>query len=423
MPKKGGEYYLNTIPIMDSKAYISTTVKSNGIWQFRCWLEREKRFYSKSLRTRDIDEAQSKARDEYIRVMADQQEGRKQYGLTFGEAVDEWMKYQEDRVQGKFITPARYTTLRSQTKHILSYFELNYNKKVKIGSVKPADFYDYPLYRKRMDRSPQDVTIRNETTTIGSIIKFCHRRRYLPFDHLEFPEMKMKEVIRRDTFTLDEYEQLYLYMRRNEWLRPDLENNTSSNMKSAMRRQFFRDMCLIGANTTMRVGELAQIKWENVDFVQQGKNEYVKVHIPAEITKTRKTRDIVTRGGEFFRRIQTYSNFLDKEDLVFVDNVKGTSLSKSDRHRMWGDLMKGAGFTKWKERRLTFYSLRHFGITSRLYAGVSVYEVAKEAGTSVKHIEDHYEHLDVNKLLKNASASFKVDERGVLHRFDRDENS
>ena len=52
---------------------------------------------------------------------------------------------------------------------------------------------------------------------------------------------------------------------------------------------------------------------------------------------------------------------------------------------------------------------------------MSVYEIAKEAGTSVKYIEDHYEHLDVRKLLKNASASFKVDERGVIHRFDRDE--
>jgi len=272
-----------------------------------------------------------------------------------------------------------------------------------------------------MDKAPQDVTIRNETTTISSLIKWCNRQAYTPVERLEFPEIKIREVVRRDTFTMDEYEKLYMYMRTKMWLRPDLEVSSNPNMKSAMRRQFFRDMCLIASNTSMRVGELIQLRWENIKYIENKDNLYVQIDIPAEISKVRKSRTIVSRGGEYFKRIQKYSNYLEDKDFIFVDNEKGTVLSKSERHRMWKDLMEGAGFSEWKKRRLTFYSLRHFGITSRLYAGVSVYEIAKEAWTSVKYIEDHYEHLDVRKLLKNASASFKVDERGVIHRFDRDE--
>lgn len=419
--KKQQKYYLNSIPILGGKANISQTVKSNGIWQFRVWLEKEGKLYSKSMRTRDIDEAQRKAEDEYVRVMSDQQEGRKQFGLTFKQAVEEWLNYQEERVKGGFITQQRWVTIRSQLNHIQKYIHLKYDDKIKVGSIKPTDFYDYPLYRKRMDKAPQDVTIRNETTTISSLIKWCNRQAYTPVDRLQFPEIKIREVVRRDTFTMDEYEKLYMYMRTKMWLRPDLEVSSNPNMKSAMRRQFFRDMCLIAANTSMRVGELIQLRWENIKYIENKDNLYVQIDIPAEISKVRKSRTIVSRGGEYFKRIQKYSNYLEDQDFIFVDNEKGTVLSKSERHRMWMDLMEGAGFSEWKKRRLTFYSLRHFGITSRLYAGVSVYEIAKEAGTSVKYIEDHYEHLDVRKLLKNASASFKVDERGVIHRFDRDE--
>ena len=72
-----------------------------------------------------------------------------------------------------------------------------------------------------------------------------------------------------------------------------------------------------------------------------------------------------------------------------------------------------------KERNLTLYSLRHFAITARLYAGVSIYEVAKQAGTSVIYIEKHYEHLDMEKLLASASKSFRVDKDRVIEKFDR----
>jgi integrase len=420
--KRQQKYYLESIPILGGKASISTTVKSNGIWQFRVWLEKEGKLYSKSMRTRDIDEAQSKAENEYIKIMADQNEGRKHFGITVKDAIKEWLEWQEERVEAEFITRNRWITIRSQTNHILKYLELRHSDKLKVGEIRPTDFYDYTMYRRRSDRKPQDVTIRNETTTIGSFIKWCNRQAYTPVSKLEFQEIKIREAVRRDTFDLEEYEKLYRYMRTKMWRRPDLEKSNSPNMKSAMRRQFFRDMVLAGANTFLRPGELIQLKWKYVSFIESGKNEYVQIDIPKEISKVRKARTIVTRGAEFFRRIQKYSNFLEEEDWIFVDNEKGTQLSRSERHRMWKDLMEGAGFDEWKDRRLTFYSLRHFGITSRLYAGVSVYEIAKEAGTSVKYIEDHYEHLDVRKLLKNASASFKVDERGVVHRFDRDED-
>lgn len=85
---------------------------------------------------------------------------------------------------------------------------------------------------------------------------------------------------------------------------------------------------------------------------------------------------------------------------------------------MWSDLLSSTQIKDYKE--LTPYSLRHFAITGRLYAAVSVYEVAKEAGTSISYIENHYEHLDMEKLLTNASKSFRVDKEGIIVRYQRD---
>ena len=39
------------------------------------------------------------------------------------------------------------------------------------------------------------------------------------------------------------------------------------------------------------------------------------------------------------------------------------------------------------------YSLRHYYATQRLLGGVQVYDLAKNMGTSVKQIENHYGHV------------------------------
>ena len=64
------------------------------------------------------------------------------------------------------------------------------------------------------------------------------------------------------------------------------------------------------------------------------------------------------------------------------------------------------------EKKLSYYSLRHFGITQRLIAEVPVYNVSKMAGTNVQFIEQHYEHMDMKKLKKDALKSFYYDENG-----------
>ena len=71
---------------------------------------------------------------------------------------------------------------------------------------------------------------------------------------------------------------------------------------------------------------------------------------------------------------------------------------------------------KFTGKKLSYYSLRHFGITARLMAKVPHYEVAKFAGTDVRHIETHYEHLDMGRMIESATSTFTFDENGFVIR-------
>ena len=75
--------------------------------------------------------------------------------------------------------------------------------------------------------------------------------------------------------------------------------------------------------------------------------------------------------------------------------------------------MIGTGID-YRKRNITWYSLRHFGITCRLRAGVSHFDISKLAGTSVANIEKHYGHIDTQMLRSAAMRSFEIDKDGLL---------
>ena len=63
MPSKASKFFTDNIPIMDGEAFIFKTPPSGDVWQFRTWIDKEKRQFRKSLRTKDVETAQRKARE------------------------------------------------------------------------------------------------------------------------------------------------------------------------------------------------------------------------------------------------------------------------------------------------------------------------------------------------------------------------
>ena len=75
--------------------------------------------------------------------------------------------------------------------------------------------------------------------------------------------------------------------------------------------------------------------------------------------------------------------------------------------------MNGVGIEDHIERKLSYYSLRHFGITMRMKSGVPIADVASVAGTSVSHIETHYRHIDDEVMIDSALRNFIPVKEGV----------
>ena len=87
-----------------------------------------------------------------------------------------------------------------------------------------------------------------------------------------------------------------------------------------------------------------------------------------------------------------------------MDN--GTHWHKTNRRALdiqFHNLMKRVGITDYRTRKLSLYSLRHFGITQRLQNGVTnLTQFALDCGTSVVHITNTYYHTQIDVSEENA---------------------
>ena len=155
-----------------------------------------------------------------------------------------------------------------------------------------------------------------------------------------------------------------------------------------------------------------------LQYIQKDWNEtksetYLNFSLPADICKNRKRRTVVSRGNDYIERIKKYSIKQEADDYIFITR-DGKQVGRKLMYSLWNELIPYAGLDNEKiGKKLSFYSLRHFGITCRLYAKVPIYEVSKLAGTSVAFIENHYSHIDMSRLIDCASKSFRIDKNGI----------
>ena len=160
-------------------------------------------------------------------------------------------------------------------------------------------------------------------------------------------------------------------------------------------RLMIRDFILILSNTALRVGELRQLRWGDVEGFRDETDEagktvrLVSINVRREISKVRNSRKVVSRGGEYFERHKQNSSFTGDENLVFTNKTGTHMLGTRVLYQHWYRLMDGIGVENYKERKLSYYSLRHFAITCRLRASVPIL-IAQFAGTGVQHIENHW---------------------------------
>ena len=393
--------------VLGGKATVYRATASGDVWQFRCWVAAEKKYVRKTLNTRDLSTALKRAEDMYLGIHSDLASGKRLFGITLGQLIDDYLKWRAEDVKGGAITAGRLITMTSQLKHLRDYK----GKDTKLRELDAHSVYDYAQYR-RTNHSAQDVTIKNEQSTINHMINYAYRKGYAHFEAFEFNQIKIREVSRRDTFTLEEYDELVRYMRTY------VSKSQCEDEQIRLQRLMLRDCILIASNTMLRVGELWKLTWGDIQGYESHKGQdekdivLVTLKVRAETAKTRKSRLITTRGGYYFKRLHQRTRYRHEDDYVFHGTYGDEMLSKKVLYDAWADLMKGIGLN-YKERNLTWYSLRHFGITCRLRAGASIFDVAKIVGNSSIDIEKHYGHFDQDMSRAAALKNFTINTDGI----------
>jgi len=162
-----------------------------------------------------------------------------------------------------------------------------------------------------------------------------------------------------------------------------------------------RDYVLILANTGIQVGEARTLKWR--DLAEVGGEDGSANIVLAVAGKTGK-QDVVACSAEvktYFKRIrdfrieelttpETPKPKIDPDSLVFC-HKDGSAIGTFKKS--FTALVKAAKVEKDTHGDVrTIYSLRHTYATFRLHNGVNHYTLARNMGTSVAMLEQHYGH-------------------------------
>ncbi len=250
--------------------------------------------------------------------------------------------------------------------------------------------------RKEMGRQPVLSTITTHNSAMNRVYHTAVERGWIA--QAQVPKLKNTGIkgVAREAFSLSEYKSLTSYM--PHWI------DGGHTAKTAQMRRLLRDYVLILANTGIRHGtEALGLCWRDIAWITKNGERYLQLTVSG---KTGKRTSIANHNTQdYLHRIQerrsniahlSFDNLLKKKlnEPVFLleDGTATKSLAGTFRN-----LMRDSGLDKdrvVKEKR-TLYSLRHtYAHFALLTDKMDVYTLARQMGTSVKMIEQHYGHLN-----------------------------
>jgi integrase len=153
----------------------------------------------------------------------------------------------------------------------------------------------------------------------------------------------------------------------------------------------------------MRHGtETKDLKWRDIEWITKNKEQYLQITVTGKIGK----RELIANHSTetYLQRIQQrQSNIANlefdtllkrrlNEDVFKLRNGETTA----NLRQTFKNLMRDSGLDADRDtkQKRTLYSLRHtYAHLALLKDKMDVYTLAKQMGTSVKMIEQHYGHL------------------------------
>ena len=387
--------------------------KRGDIWQFRYWLEKERRYVRLSLKTKNQVSAIETAKKHFVKIKSETDSGKTYYSKTTKDGVLLYLEYRKGHIDSrttKSIVKGRYGTIRAHLEHWLDFIE----RDTKLKELDRDSCADYSKNRENPSATKTTAlsTIAGEQSTINSMMKWLHKKGEVYIDGFDFETISIRntseENVRRSSFTDEEVMDFRLaipdYIKEAKQDMTDLENRA---------RVLSGYYLLIATICGLRTGEQKQLKWKDITFqnetIKGEEIDFVKISVRKETSKVRKSRVVKIRDMEYFDDLfklttPTHTTKPYGENFVFSYNGINVVSQRAVTHH-FKKILEAAKIDKGK-RILVPYSFRHYFITNRIKAGLSYKDVADMCGTSRGQIEKTYYHIDEDILTTQAMAGY-----------------
>lgn len=384
-----------------------TDVKHRN-WYCRIRLPHAERYKTISLKTSDLNAARDMAFDHDADVRFRIKHQIPVFDKTFSQVAEEFSAFQKERSEAGEISFHRWRVMHSHIKTQLN----PYVGTVQITQLGADRWKSYPAWRQKTGkgRSGGRVsvgTIRDEMNTFRSILNFAAGKNYIRDSQVPSGKLPLDKT-RREEFTPPEYRKLHSFAR--SWIKQ------ARNDLGTWYRSMAYNFVLIMSNTGMRPSEAKNLRWRDVatqsdrqgrQFVRlnvRGKGKFRSLVAPSSVTTyLDRIRELSRQMADKRAAAQSETavpqvanaaprTFTDPDDFVFItdEGKPARTLYYSLIERLL--IEAGLQASSSGSRRST-YCFRHTYATFRLTEGVDVYFLAKQMGTSVKMIEDHYGHV------------------------------
>lgn len=294
-------------------------------------------------------QAEAKLRKLIGEVTYTPQEGR----LTFEDVAQRYLHHVEHVKQRKSSTVQDYRIM--VRRHVVPYFEMVGKP---VDKIIADDVAGYMVLKGRQGYATK--TISNHLTFIHGVFGFALKRGLVPGNPVAVVDRPAANEVDADFRYLD-IEQLEAIIRATP-------NDDRGPLDAALY--------LTAAMTGLRQGELAAIRWRDVDWsagvirVRQtfSRNEWGK---PKSRRAVRAVPMADRVAGELERHFQR-SAYQDDGDLVFCHPHTGNPYDAKKMRDRFYDAMKAAGLKDLvgRENGITFHSLRHTFGTRMAAVGV-----------------------------------------------------
>ena len=280
-----------------------------------------------------------------------------------------------DFVEESFLPTRTGLELTSQARD-LSYLRTHILPVFGSRPINSIDYADCQAWVNDLASRRAAATVVKAAQIMGRVMKLAVRSRviaYNPMSEVERPRVRESEDV---------------------FLSPDQVAALAEAMEEVAPR--YRALVWVGCYAGPRIGELAALRWSDIDLdggVLSISRKVVEVSGHGMVegsTKTKAGRRSITLPRRVVVELERHGALFPSDPLVFTSPDGGQLRPNNLRRREWAQAVRLAGL----DPAPTFHDMRHTAVSLWVASGASDLEIATYAGhRSSFFTKDRYAHL------------------------------